>query len=177
MIGDNPSGNDPQKARVSDGDKDGLNIVRVERGPILNNLRDLFVEYAESLDFDLDFQNFKEELAQLPGEYASPDGCLFIAFYGDLPVGCVGLRKMEGNICEMKRLYVRPRYRTLGIGKVLAESIIQEARSKGYERMRLDTVPSMKKARALYYALGFKEIKPYRYNPIKGAMFMEKMLS
>jgi ribosomal protein S18 acetylase RimI-like enzyme len=153
-----------------------LNIIRVEKASHLENIRALFVEYEKSLDFDLDFQNFKEELASLPGEYAPPGGCLFIALVADGPVGCVGLRKLEKNICEMKRLYVRPTSRSVGIGRNLAEAVIQEAHKMGYERMRLDTVPSMQAARKLYLSMGFKEIEPYRYNPIKGARYMEKKL-
>jgi GNAT superfamily N-acetyltransferase len=176
VIEENPSDNDRSQYILADGDREGLNITRVEQGLHLDDLKDLFLEYARSLDFDLDFQNFKEELAQLPGEYAPPDGSLFIAFYGNEPIGCVGLRKLEKNICEMKRLYVRPSYRAMGVGRGLADSIIQEARNLGYERMRLDTVPAMKRARALYYALGFKKIQPYCYNPIEGAVFMEKKI-
>jgi ribosomal protein S18 acetylase RimI-like enzyme len=176
VVGDNPPDNNRSQYILSDGDRDVLNITRVEQGLHLDDIRDLFLEYARSLDFDLDFQNFKEEVFQLPGEYAPPSGCLFIAFYGNAPIGCVGLRKLEKNICEMKRLYVRPSYRAMGVGKGLADSIIQEARNMGYEHMRLDTVPSMKRARALYYALGFKKIQPYCYNPIEGAVFMEKKI-
>lgn len=154
----------------------GLNIIRVKKASHLENIKELFLEYADSLDFDLDFQNFQQELANLPGEYAPPGGCLFIALDTDEPVGCVGLRKLEKNLCEMKRLYVRPRYRDLGIGRVLADTIVREASQKGYARMRLDTVPAMKAARKLYLSMGFKEIAPYRYNPIKGATFLEKKL-
>jgi GNAT superfamily N-acetyltransferase len=149
----------------------------LESGQHLDEIRALFLEYAESLDFDLDFQNFKDELARLPGEYAPPEGCLIIAFYQGEPAGCVGLRKLEKNICEMKRLYVRPRHRAMGVGKVLAESIIREAGVRGYKYMRLDTVPSMKEARGLYLSMGFKKIDPYCYNPIQGATFMEKKLA
>ncbi|MGD2272029.1 MAG: GNAT family N-acetyltransferase [Desulfobacterales bacterium] len=154
----------------------GLNVIRVEKALLLEYIRELFVEYADSLDFGLDFQNFQEELTNLPGEYEPPGGCLFIAMSNDEPVGCVGLRRLENTVCEMKRLYVRPNYRYLGIGRVLADTIVREAAHKGYTRMRLDTVPAMKAARKLYLSMGFKEIAPYRYNPIKGARFMEKRL-
>jgi GNAT superfamily N-acetyltransferase len=164
------------KKRLCGDQVHGLNIIQFESGQHLDHVRALFVEYAESLDFDLDFQNFKDELDRLPGEYAPPEGCLFIAFYQGEPVGCVGLRKLEINICEMKRLYVRPKYRAMGVGKVLAESIIQEAGIRGYKHMRLDTVPSMKEARRLYLSMGFKKIDPYRYNPIQGATYLEKKL-
>jgi GNAT superfamily N-acetyltransferase len=165
------------KNPASGGHLNGLSIIRIEQSQYLDTIRDLFLEYAESLDFDLDFQNFKDELARLPGEYSPPEGCLIIAFYQGKPAGCVGLRKLEKNICEMKRLYVRPRYRAMGVGKVLAGSIIREAGVRGYKHMRLDTVPSMKEARRLYLSMGFKKIDPYCYNPIQGATFMEKKLA
>ena len=175
-MGENPTGHDSDKTRFHGDHKDGLHIIQLESVQHLDHIRSLFVEYAESLEFDLDFQNFKDELARLPGEYAPPEGCLVIAFYRGEPAGCVGLRKLEKNICEMKRLYVRPKYRAMGIGKILAESIIQEAGVRGYKRMRLDTVPSMKEARRLYLSMGFKKIDPYCYNPIQGATYLEKKL-
>ena len=176
-MGDNPADHDRNKKRLHGGPLNGLNIIQLESGQHLDEIRALFVEYAESLDFDLDFQNFKDELARLPGEYSPPEGCLIIAFYQGEPAGCVGLRKLEKNKCEMKRLYVRPRYRAMGVGKVLAGSIIREAGLRGYKHMRLDTVPSMKAARRLYLSMGFKKIDPYCYNPIQGATFMEKKLA
>jgi ribosomal protein S18 acetylase RimI-like enzyme len=150
-----------------------LTIVQAERAKAIENTRILFTEYAESLGFDLCFQNFAEELAALPGEYAPPDGCLLLAKYGDEFVGCAALRKLSGDICEMKRLYVKHVFRGLRIGRALAEAVIKRARKVGYTRMRLDTVPEMVVARALYASLGFKEIGPYRENPIEGAKFME----
>jgi len=133
----------------------------------------LFEEYAESLDFDLHFQGFDQELANLPGEYAPPKGCLLLAEYKKQLAGCVALRGLSEDICEMKRLYVRPEFRGLGIGSALAEAVIAQARNIGYTRMRLDTAPSMEAARELYRSLGFRQISPYRYNPIEGAIFME----
>ncbi len=139
--------------------------------------RELFLEYAESLGFSLCFQNFDQELAGLPGDYASPDGRLLLAEYDGQLAGCVALHKLEPEICEMKRLYLRARFRGKGLGRALAETIIAEARAIGYRRMRLDTVePVMKDAVAMYRRLGFKEIPPYRANPIEGALYMELQL-
>ena len=136
--------------------------------------RELFLEYAESLGFSLCFQNFDQELAGLPGDYAPPDGRLLLAEYEGQLAGCVALHKLEPEICEMKRLYLRAKFRDKGLGRALAETIIAEARAIGYRRMRLDTVePVMKDAVAMYRRLGFKEIPPYRANPIAGALYME----
>ncbi len=150
-----------------------LQILQTNTTQNLEFARALFKEYTASLGFDLDFQNFKEELANLPGDYTPPDGRLLIAFWQEQVTGCVALRKLEDRICEMKRLYVKPQFQGKGIGKALAEAIIEKARKIGYFRMCLDTISSMDRARALYLSLGFKEIAPYRYNPIKGAAFME----
>ena len=154
-----------------------LKIIQADRGSNLAAVKSLFEEYAESLGFDLCFQNFEEELANLPGDYAPPDGRLLLATYKDNVAGSVALRKMDDSVCEMKRLYVRPDLRGLKIGRALAEAVIEEARKAGYTRMRLDTVPSMNVARALYVSLGFGEISPYRYNPIEGTVFMELTLT
>jgi putative acetyltransferase len=136
--------------------------------------RDLFLEYAESLGFSLCFQSFDKELAELPGDYAPPDGRLLLAECEGQPAGCVALHKLDSKVCEMKRLYLRPQFRGKGLGRALAETVIAEAGAIGYERMRLDTVePVMKDAVAMYRRLGFKEIAPYRTNPIEGAMYME----
>jgi len=151
-------------------------IIQAESDEELEQVRILFAEYTDSLDFDLGFQNFEEELANLPGDYVQPTGCLLLAIYKGQSVGCVGLRKLSDGVCEMKRLYVREQFRGLGIGRALAEAVIEEARKIGYNNMRLDTVPSMDVARALYVSLGFKQTSPYRYNPIEGAVFMELTL-
>jgi putative acetyltransferase len=136
--------------------------------------RELFLEYAQSLGFSLCFQNFDRELAGLRGDYAPPEGCLLLAEYEIQLAGCVALHKLEPGVCEMKRLYLRPQFRAQGLGRALAERIIAQARQIGYHRMRLDTVePVMKDAVAMYRKLGFKEIVPYRANPIAGAMHME----
>lgn len=150
-----------------------LKIFLVEKDQDLTSARQLLIEYADSLDFDLDFQGFDEELANLPGDYVPPKGCLLLAEHKGQLAGCVALRQLEESICEMKRLYVRPEFRGLGIGKALAQFVIEQARTIGYTYMRLDTAPSMQAARALYLSLGFRQISPYRYNPIEGAVFME----
>jgi len=150
-----------------------VKFVDVLSGDHLNDIRQLFLEYAESLGFNLCFQNFDVELAALPGEYVPPEGRLLLALLEDQIIGCVALRKSTEGVCEMKRLYVRPEFRGKGIGRNLAVRIIKEARKIGYKRMRLDTIPMMKEAIALYRSLGFKTAEPYRYNPIEGCMFME----
>ena len=143
----------------------------------LEQIRDLFIDYSYSLGFDLSFQNFERELNELPGDYSPPSGRLLLGFHDSDPVGCVALRRISEEICEMKRLFVRPQCRGLGLGRVLAMKVIEDACEMGYRRMRLDTVPTMQTAIALYVSLGFKEIEPYRYNPIKGAKFMELHLT
>lgn len=136
--------------------------------------RELFLEYAASLGFSLCFQNFDAELAGLPGDYAPPSGRLLLAEWEGQLAGCGALHKLEADICEMKRLYLRPQFRGKGIGRTMAERLIAEARAIGYRRMRLDTVgPVMKDAVAMYRKLGFKEIAPYRKNPMEGTLYME----
>ena len=136
--------------------------------------RELFLEYAKSLGFSLCFQNFDKELADLPGDYAPPDGRLLLAEYESQLAACVGLHKLDAETCEMKRLYLRPQFRGKGLGRVLADRIIAEARQIGYKRMRLDTVgPVMKDAVAMYRKIGFREIPPYRPNPMAGTLYME----
>ncbi len=153
-----------------------IRIVHAHTAEQFECIRTLFKQYADSLDFKLDFQQLDDELDTLPGDYAPPDGCLILAEDSGRRSGCVALRRLENDICEMKRLYVLPDFREQGIGKILAQAVINEARSKGYAKMRLDTVDSMHAARALYASLGFYAIRPYRYNPIDGASYMELKL-
>jgi len=141
-----------------------------------SHVRELFNEYADYLGFDLNFQNFKEELNTLAEIYAPPEGCVLLAFYKERLAGCVGLKKLRDDICEMKRLYVRPKYRAKKIGKILSKSIIKKAKEIGYKYMRLDTLPFMKEAISLYSYFGFKEIDSYRYNPFENAKFYELKL-
>jgi putative acetyltransferase len=135
--------------------------------------KDLFVEYASSLNFELCFQNFEEEISNLPAQYSEPTGCIILCYENDKPIGCVGLRKFAEDVCEMKRLYLRKEARGKGIGRVLAIKIIEKAKELGYKKMQLDTIETMKEAIALYKSMGFKEIKPYRYNPLDGVLYME----
>jgi putative acetyltransferase len=152
----------------------GLRIAQPESAEKIAQVRELFVEYARSLNFSLCFQSFEKELAELPGDYAPPDGRLLLVEHGRKSVGCVALHKLDVDTCEMKRLYLRPEFRGKGLGRALAKTVIAEARKIGYRRMRLDTVePVMKDAVAMYRKMGFKEIAPYRPNPIEGAMYME----
>ena len=144
----------------------------------IDHARTLFEEYAASLGFSLCFQNFDQELKNLPGDYAPPHGRLLLATDEDQLAGCIALRQLAPGICEMKRLFVRPAYRGSGLGRLLAQSIIDEASKLGYTHMRLDTIPGkMDKAIALYRALGFVEIGPYCDNPVAGAKFMELELT
>ena len=142
----------------------------------LAHARALFLEYAEELGIDFAFQDFQSELASLPGAYAPPHGALLLATYGVQVAGCAALRPFQGDICEMKRLYVRPQHRTRGIGRTLAAAVVTSARQAGYARMRLDTLPWMDAAIALYRSMGFHEIPPYRHNPVPGTVYMERAL-
>lgn len=139
-------------------------------------VRRLFREYADGLGVDLCFQGFEAELAELPGRYAPPAGRLLIAWRGDEALGCVALRPIDEAACEMKRLYLRPQARGLGLGRQLAERICDEARAAGYARIYLDTLPTMTAAVALYESLGFRPAEAYVYNPLAGAMFLVRTL-
>jgi putative acetyltransferase len=156
----------------------GLSMTQASSPAQIAQVRELFLEYAQSLGFSLCFQNFDQELAGLPGDYSRPEGRLLLAEYEGRVAGCVALHKLEPGICEMKRLYLRPAFRGKGLGRKLAEAILEEARSIGYQRLRLDTVePVMKDAVALYRALGFREIAPYRANPMEGTLYLELSLN
>ena len=154
-----------------------FDLHQAESPEQVSAVRELFLEYAQSLNFSLCFQSFEKELASLPGDYASPQGRLLLAVHGSHLAGCAALHKLDHETCEMKRLYVRPEYRGKGLGRVLAERVVADAREIGYKRLRLDTVePVMQGAVALYRKLGFREIAPYRENPIAGALYMELAL-
>lgn len=153
-----------------------MQIVQAQSEQEIAMVRVLFQEYAASLGVDLCFQDFEQELASLPGNYVPPSGSLLIAKDGAEIAGCAALRKLADDTAEMKRLYLRPAFRGKGAGRNLALAIIAEARKIGYARLRLDTLPAMNEAIGLYRSLGFREIEPYTYNPIEGALYLEMTL-
>lgn len=154
-----------------------MELVQAKSEEDVQQARALFEEYAAWLGINLCFQNFDQELAELPGDYAPPSGRLLLAFDDEQLAGCVALRKIGEDVCEMKRLFVRTEFRGKGLGRKLTEAIIAEARRIGYLRIRLDTLPpKMKTALRVYRSLGFKEIGPYYNNPVAGATFMELVL-
>jgi ribosomal protein S18 acetylase RimI-like enzyme len=153
---------------------EAVELIHVEDGPQVDDIRQLFLEYARSLDFDLCFQNFDQELRELPGEYAPPEGRLILCRVGRAVAGCIALKSLGDGICEMKRLFVRPQFRGKGLGITLGRRIVEEARNIGYTAMRLDTIAGkMEPAIALYRSLGFREIPPYYDNPIPNAAYFE----
>jgi putative acetyltransferase len=154
-----------------------MRVVQANTHEDVEHARTLFNEYAAGLGISLCFQNFDKELNNLPGDYAPPDGRLLLAKNDEEIAGCIAMRKHGPGVCEMKRLFVRPAYRSTGLGRVLVNSIIDEARKLGYTHMRLDTLPGrMDKAIALYQSIGFVEIEPY-YASVEGAKFMELNLA
>ena len=154
-----------------------IEFIQAESPAEISEVRELFMEYSEWLGLDLCFQNFEQELAELPGRYALPDGRLLLAVSEGQVAGCVGLRRIGDGVCEMKRLYVRPSFRGLGLGRALAVHLIKEARALNYSQMRLDTLPAqMGEAIGMYRSLGFREIEPYYHNPVEGALFLELTL-
>jgi ribosomal protein S18 acetylase RimI-like enzyme len=154
----------------------GINTIKIEKANAdkeIESARILFLEYAKSLNFDLCFQGFDEELKNLPGDYSFPGGEILLAYCDGKLAGCAALRKFEEEISEMKRMYVRPEFRGKKIGRLLAVNIINDAKEMGYKKMRLDTIETMKEAIALYKDIGFKEISSYRYNPVDNVKYME----
>src|SRR5262249_55666935 len=139
-----------------------IQLVAAALSNDVESVRILFHEYADSQHFVGCFQDFGRELTDLPGEYAPPTGSLVLARDDGEPAGCVALRKLDDGACEMKRLYVRPKYRGCRLGRLLADRILADARSLGYKRIRLDTLPSMTEAQTLYERLGFRRIEAYR---------------
>lgn len=151
-----------------------MKLIQATSDAEVQEVRALFAEYHEWLGLNLCFQNFEGELASLPGDYVPPDGRLILAIDNNEVAGCIALRKLDDGICEMKRLYVRPKFRGTGLGRLLATSLIETAREMGYQKMRLDTLPGkMDRAIAMYQGLGFKKIDPYYFNPVENAAFME----
>lgn len=135
--------------------------------------RTLLLEYADSLGVDLSFQNFDRELSDFPASYLPPAGALIVAARDEHLAGSVAMRRLDDEVCEMKRLYVRPDFRGLGVGRELAVAIIESAKGMGYRHMRLDTLPGMEDAQRLYRALGFQDIAAYYENPIPGTRYLE----
>ena len=158
-----------------------IELRRAESAAELAQAATIFREYAASLDVDLCFQNFEAEVASLPGEYAAPAGHLLLAYVDGELAGCAALRALSdadyANACEMKRLYVRPAFRRFGLGRALAQALLDEARGVGYSAMLLDTLDEMESARELYISLGFEEIPPYYFNPIAGAHYLKADLT
>ena len=155
-----------------------MNIVDVEkRGTELDSVRDLFLEYAASLNFNTCFGGFDQELAALPGDYVPPRGCLLLARKADAVAGCVGVARVDSETCEMKRLYVRPPFRRAGLGRGLAAAAIARARALGYRRLCLETLPTMLEARSLYRSLGFAPCAPYNGSSCAGTDCYELRLA
>ncbi len=154
-----------------------VELLHVTSEPHLSQAKFLFLEYAASLSFNLCFQGFDEEVSSLPGPYGPPGGCLLLALRDGSPCGCGAFRPLDDGVCEMKRLYVRPDARGLGIGRMLAETLIDEARARGFSQMNLDTINTMVEAIGLYRSLGFQETEPYTLNPVPGAKFFSLSLT
>ncbi len=146
-------------------------LSQADSPELIATARSLFREYAEAIGTDLEYQGFAAELAALPAPYLPPNGALLVAHAGSELAGCVGLRPLDGRTGEMKRLYVRPAYRGWGLGERLVEAVIHAARQAGYSELRLDTLPSMASAQALYHRLGFVEIPPYNNTHLPGTRF------
>lgn len=158
-------------------DSPEISLISPDSPELIAATREILREYASHLNIDLGFQDFDAELATLPGEYAAPTGQLLLAFVDGALAGCGGLRALpdadHANACEMKRLYVRPAFRRFGLGRLLAEALLDEARRAGYSALLLDTLDDMEAARELYASLGFEEVAPYYFNPIQGAHYLK----
>ena len=155
-----------------------VHVEEAVREPEVDAVRALFVEYAGTLPFDLDYQGFDNEISAFPGKYAPPGGVLQLAHVDDMPAGAIGLRPLAPDVAEVKRLYVRPTYQGLGIGRLLVERVIESGRRIGYRKLRLDTIRDlMAPAEALYRSVGFNEIPPYYENPIPNAVYYELKLT
>lgn len=176
-----PAAPSPAPSRSAARALPAIEIVAADTPERLAAAASIFRDYAASLDVDLDFQGFEAELADLPGVYAPPAGALLLAFVDGAVAGCGALRPLAdvdyANACEMKRLYVRPAFRGLGLGRTLAEALVDEARRTGYSAMLLDTLDEMEAARELYASLGFEEIPPYYWNPLPGAHYLKADLA
>ena len=157
-----------------------IRLVQADTPELLDAAREIFREYAGSLQIDLCFQDFEGELAHLPGDYAPPHGVLLLAYADQALAGCGAMRPLtdvdHANACEMKRLFVRRAFRRFGLGRVLAQALMDHAASAGYSVMLLDTLDEMESARELYATLGFEEVAPYYFNPIPGAHYLKVQL-
>jgi N-acetylglutamate synthase-like GNAT family acetyltransferase len=153
-----------------------IRITKAEREKEFQLVRQLFLEYAQSYNFDICFDDFDKELESLPGEYSAPGGSLLLAYVDNEVAGCVALKKVEEKLCEMKRLYVRPQYRGEELGRMLAISIMQEAKKIGYETMCLNTTSTMKEAISLYRSIGFAETGFHHHKQVKNVIYMEKKI-
>ena len=153
-----------------------LLVTQAQSADDIGIVRSLIQEYQQRLGVDLSFQGFEAELAALPGSYAPPNGRLLLAWHEQTPVGCVGLQRVDSSRAEMKRLYVPPSARGLGVGRKLVEQLLSEAQAMGYSEVVLDTLPTMMEAQRLYRQFGFRDIEPYRANPIAGTRYLAKTL-
>jgi len=153
-----------------------ITIIKAATAADFQNGKQLFLQYIQSLDFELNFQDVDRELNEITREYNHPTGALLLAYDGNNAIGCAGIRKIDDRRAELKRMFVDPAYRGLQLGPKLLQMALDEARQLGYRSIRLDTVPQMRSAIKLYQSAGLHEIEPYRFNPIAGAKFMEKEL-
>jgi putative acetyltransferase len=171
-------GQTSQHDRMTDRERTGApyRIVSFETNEDIARVRPLLEEYGRTLDVRSAAESVAYDIAELPGPYAPPHGALLLALVGNRTVGCVALRPLEGDVCEMKRLFVHPPYRGMGMGRALAIRIIDCARTTGYGIMRLDTLATMHAARGLYLSLGFHDIGPYTENPLPTADHMELLI-